>query len=105
MTTIFSQLPDRMRKLFSAKQLNDAVFDSMTARSVELRYPNMAAVARQNRTYVKADPVYGSSAPTPYPRRNSAGGTFNAKLRGANRFDRQRRTDGSFLRWSSNALR
>ena len=92
-----SKLPDRVRNTFASLPLNDSIYSSLTARSIELRYPNMAALSRHARTYTKA-----SLLPTPYPRKNSVSGNYSSVTTGTPTIPRlisNGRVDGSFLRW------
>jgi hypothetical protein len=89
-----AQLPDRLRRLFANRSVNDVLFSSITARSMELRHPNMAAIARHNRTYAK--PNYPN---VPFPRQNNAGGVFTEVPSAATRLIANNRNEGSMLRW------
>ncbi len=79
------------REIPSSIDINDAIFKSLTARSVELRYPNAAAIARHRQTYTNAN----------YPRANGpVAGAEAIPIPGTGtRLVTNSRVEGSMLRW------
>ncbi len=86
-------LPSRLRTRFeSMGPLNDEIVRSLTTRSVELRYPTAAAIARHTQPYANQS----------YPRVNGERGTgthIAVPASGKSRLVTNSRNEGSMLRW------
>jgi hypothetical protein len=98
-------LPDRLKSFLTDKlgctNLNNAIYNSISSRSNELRYPNMAAISVHNVNYNSANFPQINNAPRNLPNGSPdpTSGPGTRVPTSATRLATNGRIEGSFLRW------